>query len=179
MRYTTLIDISEIPAVYRNINVRLLYLHLCLKAGYHDTDRDVVDTSIRRLSADVGLTVSATRHALGILIASKLVTKQGNTWIVKKWLLEGAITRRPRQGKTARVEAMADARAEQQRLFEKQLQEQEKLREESEKTGKSSFMRYYESLLERAKNGDLEAAQLAKRHEAMYLQHLKNRADGR
>ena len=61
MRYTTVIDISEMPEVYKNSTARLIYLHMSLKAGYHDADRDLVKLSIRRLSSDVGVTVSATR----------------------------------------------------------------------------------------------------------------------
>lgn len=100
MRYTTIIDISEFPAIYRNRNARLLYIHMALKSGYHDDDRDVLDCSIRRLSAAVGLSISATRHALAILERAGLVTKDGIKWRVKKFVLEQKITSR-RQSNTA------------------------------------------------------------------------------
>ena len=67
MRYTTIIDIRDFPELYRNQNLRLLYLHLVLKSGYHDDDRDQVHTSIRRLGYETGLTVSAVRHGLAML----------------------------------------------------------------------------------------------------------------
>lgn len=88
MRYTTIIDISEFPAVYNNPNARLIYLHLALKSGWHDADRDQIKTSIRRVAMEVGLTVSATRHALVQLERDKLLTRSGDTWTVKKWIIQ-------------------------------------------------------------------------------------------
>ena len=67
MRYTTVIDISDYRHIYKSANCRLVYLHLVLKAGYHDDDRDIVDVSIRNLAMRVGISVSATRHALRML----------------------------------------------------------------------------------------------------------------
>ena len=86
MRYTTIIDITELPSIYRNHNARLVYLHLVLKCGYHDTDRDLTDTSIRQLSAAVGLTIAATRHALLQLQAVGLLSREGRdaTRIIKE-----------------------------------------------------------------------------------------------
>lgn len=87
MRYTTIIDITEQPDVYRNVNARLLYLHMALKAGYHDDDRDRLHVSLRNLAAAVGLTLSATRHALKVLEAAKLVSKVDNEWSVLKFVI--------------------------------------------------------------------------------------------
>lgn len=86
MRYTTLIDITEIPAIYRNVHARLLYMHMALRAGYHDADRDVLNVSIRRLADEAGLSVSATRHALATLQKGGLIAKQGTAWKVLKWI---------------------------------------------------------------------------------------------
>ena len=77
MRYTTIIDISQMGEIYRNQNVRLIYLHLALRSGYHDDDRDLTDISLRRLSMEAGLTVSATRHAIRILTKAGLLKRQG------------------------------------------------------------------------------------------------------
>lgn len=88
MRYTTLIDISELPDVYRNKNVRLLYMHMVLKSGYHDQDRDVLAMSIRRLASDTGLTLSATRFALAQLEQAGLLKKEQGNWRVKKWIIQ-------------------------------------------------------------------------------------------
>lgn len=99
MRYTTVIDITEFPQIYRNLNARLVYIHMALKAGYHDDDRDICRLSIRNLSADVGITVSATRNALLQLEKSGLISKGSDCWIVKKWVLQESPT--PRTHKTA------------------------------------------------------------------------------
>lgn len=107
MRYTTLIDISEVPEVYCNMNARLLYLHMVLKSGYHDEDRDTLRASFRQLAAAVGLTLSATRHALRILGASGLIQKEGEVWRVKKWIVATPPTPRT-QKNTARAGVYGD-----------------------------------------------------------------------
>lgn len=94
MRYTTVIDISEYPGLYRNKTAVLVYLHLCLKAGYHDNDRDQVTISIRHLASDIGVTVSAVRHALKVLHGAGLLERPGQYWHVKKWVEEQTITTR-------------------------------------------------------------------------------------
>lgn len=99
MRYTTVIDITEFTQIYRNLNARLVYIHMALKAGYHDDDRDICRLSIRNLAADVGITVSATRNALHQLEKSGLISKSSDCWIVKKWVLQESPT--PRTQKTA------------------------------------------------------------------------------
>lgn len=86
MRYTTVIDITDYTQIYRNLNARLVYIHMALKAGYHDDDRDICRLSIRSLAADVGITVSATRNALLQLEKSGLISKSSDCWIVKKWV---------------------------------------------------------------------------------------------
>ena len=86
MRYTTVIDIMDFPQIYRNLHARLVYIHMALKAGYHDDDRDICRLSIRNLAADVGITVSATRNALLQLEKAGLISKSSDFWIVKKWV---------------------------------------------------------------------------------------------
>lgn len=98
MRYTTIIDITEMPDIYRNKNARMLYLHLALRSGYHDDDRDMIKTSIRRVADDVGMTVSATRHALTALEKAQLLTRDGDRWHIKKWIIQEPPT--PRTQKT-------------------------------------------------------------------------------
>lgn len=101
MRYTTVIDISEMPDIYRNKNAVLLYVHMCLKCGYHDEDRDVLEISIRNLAIRSGLSVSATRHALLKLEASKLIARQDGRWYVRKWVPTVDISPRPKGKPTA------------------------------------------------------------------------------
>lgn len=88
MRYTTIIDIRENPRIYRNINARLLYLHLALTSGYHDEDRDICRLSLRGMAIQAGLTLSATRHALRILQEEGLVTHEGDQWRITKFVLD-------------------------------------------------------------------------------------------
>ena len=126
MRYTTVIDLTELPSVYRNRNARLLYLHLCLKCGFHDDDRDLIVTSLRRLSADVGLTLSATRFAIRQLEANDLVTREGDRWRVRKWLMTPEITKRA--AKKRHQEAEADASLA--RKFDEQAEENKRRAEE-------------------------------------------------
>lgn len=97
MRYTTVIDISEMPDIYKNQHARVLYLHLALKSGYHDADRDRIKISIRILAGTVGLTVSAVRHALQQLEKAGLVKRDGDTMVIKKWIIDEPPT--PRQKK--------------------------------------------------------------------------------
>lgn len=97
MRYTTIIDITEFQVVYRNVHARLLYLHLVLKSGYHDQDRDLVALSLRSMAEQAGLTLSATRHAISQLERAGLLSKEGDRWRVKKWFIENPPSPRPRQ----------------------------------------------------------------------------------
>lgn len=126
MRYTTVIDISELPEVYRNTTARLIYMHMSLKAGYHDSDRDLVTLSIRRLSADVGVTVSATRHALHLLERCGLLTRDGQVWRIKKWVEEQTITTRAKTKREMQEQIQRLERQRQQVILDKQhLEHQE------------------------------------------------------
>lgn len=104
MRYTTVIDITEMPGIYRNQNARLVYLHMVLRSGYHDSDRDMIEISIRNLAMAVGLTVSATRHALACLEREKLISRDGTRWKILKWVVAELPTPR-RQPKNAKAVA--------------------------------------------------------------------------
>ncbi len=120
MRYTTIIDISEMPEIYRNLNTRAVYLHLVLKSGYHDDDRDKLKLSIRRLAAESGLTVSAVRNALQQLEKAAMIerTSDGST-TVRKWILET----KP----TARTKATTNAGGSD---YDKRMEEHERERKE-------------------------------------------------
>lgn len=85
MRYTTVIDISEYPNIYRNDHAKSIYLHMALKCGYHDDDRDQLNISIRNLAWATGNTLSATRHALKVLQDAGLIARTGDVWTVRKW----------------------------------------------------------------------------------------------
>ena len=168
MRYTTIIDITEMPVIYRNVNARLVYLHLVLKSGYHDYDRDIVSLSLRRLSAETGLSLSAIRHAISQLEKAKLLTRQGNIWVVKKWIIEQKISTRAR---TARQQKQIEIEAERRREQEKREQEaliHKAQREQLEAEGKTPFMLFFERQQKLAAAGDPEAAESVKRNQKYY-----------
>lgn len=123
MRYTTVIDISEMPEIYRNMTARLIYVHMSLKAGYHYSDRDIVTLSIRRLSAEVGVTVSATRHALHLLERCGLLTREGQTWRIRKWVEEQTITTRAKTKREMQDQIQRLERQRQQVILDQQHQE--------------------------------------------------------
>lgn len=177
MRYTTIIDIRELPAIYRNVNARLVYLHMVLASGYHDNDRDQTDISIRRISYETNLTISAVRHALGCLERAGLISRSGITWTVKKFVLETSITPRVRSEKKRR-EAENAARA-------KAIQEEQEQREKEE-TRKYREMRKHGDplrdqvldLMKRADAGDTDALETLETsivYKSMYKQILKEK----
>lgn len=168
MRYTTLIDISEFPEVYKNHNARLLYLHMALKAGYRDDDRDMLPLSIRNLSAQAGVTLSACRNALKVLQRARLITRQGDTWIVRKWCEQQPITTRR---KTKAEEQRINQAAERKRLEAERERAQaieELQREQWKSEGKTSWMIYYESRKALADAGSQEDAAWCARNLGTY-----------
>lgn len=173
MRYTTIIDISELPRIYQNINARLVYLHLVLKSGYHDDDRDLVHLSLRRIAAETGLSLSAIRHAISVLEKSGLLSRQGDLWLVKKWIIEQKISTRAR---TARQQKAIEIEAERRIQNEKREREAEiekQRREALAAQGKTQFMLYVERLQKEAAAGNMEAAEALKRHEKAYNTAVK------
>lgn len=171
MRYTTVIDISEQSAVYKNVNCRLVYLHLVLKSGYHDTDRDMIDISLRNLAWQVGITVSATRHALAILQRYQLLTRQGNMWIVKKWTVQDTITARPKSQKQQRLQDDEEARRKQREREERKEAAARQEREQLRASGKTPFMVWYEQQQQLADQGDADAQRAVARHRETYEAH--------
>lgn len=140
MRYTTVIDISEFPSLYRNHNARLVYLHLALKSGYHDDDRDLIDISIRSLAATVGLTVSATRHSLRVLEQSEMIAREGQRWRVRKFFLDVKPQSR-RQATTSKASTpdMYDVTAQTAEMNDRR-RERELLRQENQRRRSEWFM---------------------------------------
>lgn len=179
MRYTTIIDVTEKAAVYRNHNARLVYLHMVLKSGWHDNDRDLLEISVRQLAAAVGLTVSAVRHALAVLERDGLVKKQGTLWAVKKWTIEEKPTPRPRTKQQQRqLDAMAERRrTEAAREQQRELEAME--RQKNFEEGKSSFMIWYESQEQKAAAGDVDAKRSVDRNRAAYLKQVEQMKSNR
>lgn len=174
MRYTTVIDIREIPEVYRNPNIRLLYLHLCLLAGYHDNDRDLVRISVRNLATSSGLTVSATRHAVAVLVKYKLLRAKGSIYRVRKYIEEGTITPRARTRKAAQVAENAKIEAADAATREHAEEQSKQAIESFYEAGKTPFMVWYEQKLEAAAAGDADAQRIVNEKRAQYEQHKLN-----
>lgn len=168
MRYTTIIDLSEFPALYRSASVRLLYMHMVFKSGYHDDDRDMLLTSIRRLAQETGLTVGAVRHALQQLETVSLITKDGQLYRIKKYILERPITARAKSRRQEEQQAAnAQLQAEKEER-ERQYRQDELRRRKLAASGKSDYIMYVESLMEKAARGDIHAAEMVKMHQANY-----------
>lgn len=170
MRYTTIVDISEFPTIYRNTNARLVYLHLVLKSGYHDNDRDLVALSLRRIAAEVGLTLSATRHAISQLEKAQLLNRQGPVWFVKKFVLEKSITPRAKSEKKLKE---AEIRERERAIKEEQeLREKEEIRKvkEMKKAGRNPLFEMVKELMRKAENGDAEAAESLSRYKPIVSQ---------
>lgn len=174
MRYTTIIDITEFPALYRNLATRLVYLHLCLRSGYHDYDRDISSLSIRRLAFETGLTIGAVRNALEQLAKFQMIVRQGQLTKVRKFILEQPISKRAQTKKQA-----ADQKAREQRRAEER--QAAAARDERQKNvdvwfekGKTPFMVYYEEQLAKAQEGDQEAATFCAQQEHIYKMHQQS-----
>lgn len=174
MRYTTIIDLSEFPAVYRNKNVRLVYLHLVLKSGYHDNDRDLIDISIRNLAWSVGLSVSATRHALHILEQARMIKRAGPLWHVRKFIIEQEISPRAKTQKDAKKKAAAAAESAKSQALNTQLDQERERRQNLQENNTSDFIIYYEDVVRRAKAGDVDAQETMRKRKDMYIADCKS-----
>lgn len=164
MRYTTIIDITEIKCIWDNENIARVYLFLVLKCGYHDTDRDFIMISTRVLAERCGITHAACRHALAVLQREKLIAKAGKWWRVRKYVQEQPITTRAKQEKAARQtaaeKAAIAAREAQQKAFESDL--------EARRKSNQGFLKYFEELERRAAMGDEEARKTAEQRRPIY-----------
>ena len=127
MRYTTIIDIREAPALYRNANTRLIYLELVLGSSYQQDTKDRYQGSFRTLAARAGVTISAVRNSLKQLQSLGMVSPIEGGWIVKKWIEQPAIIPRRQRPKPEQPISLS----EDQKVTAEQLNRerwQEKLR---------------------------------------------------
>lgn len=171
MRYTTIIDLSEFPSLYKNPTIRLVYLHLVLRSGYHDEDRDLISVSLRRLAFEVGITLSACRHALHQLEAAALIRRDGPSYQVRKFVIEKPISPR---AKSRRQEQAAAAQAtidQERQKREEERAKYEQMQKALESQGKTSWMVYYESQLAAAQAGDPNAIDYVTKNQETYKQH--------
>lgn len=171
MRYTTLIDLTEWPNLYKSSSVRLVYMHLCLIAGYHDHDRDLTGISLRRLAQDTGLTVSATRCALTRLMSYALIERAGPLIRVKKYVLEEPITTRAKTSKQAKAAAAKNLEDQERAARQKQQQHEDQQRAALRASGKTSYMVWYEEQQLLAAQGNPDAIRNVQTGKATYLAH--------
>lgn len=175
MRYTTVIDIREFPQIYRNNNAKLVYLHLVLISGYHDEDRDQTPISIRQICYDTGLSLSAVRHSLKVLISAGLLTRSGITWTVKKFVLDKPISPRIKsEKKRTAAENLERERIIKEEQSQREKEEKRKYQEEI-KAGKNPLKEMVKDLMKRAQNGDEEAAESLKRYKLIVEQIKQER----
>lgn len=175
MRYTTIIDIREFPQIYRNDHAKLVYLHLTLISGYHDEDRDQTPISIRQICYDTGLSLSAVRHSLKVLISAGLLTRSGITWTVKKFVLDKPISPRIRsEKKRTAAENLERERIIKEEQSQREKEEKRKYQEEI-KAGKNPLKEMVKDLMKRAQNGDEEAAENLKRYKPIVEQIKQER----
>lgn len=171
MRYTTIIDISASRVLYSNINTRLVYLHLVLKSGYHDNDRDLLECSIRKLASDVGISVSATRNAIKQLEKLQMIQRNGSVIWVRKFVIEQPITRRATTQKQARQQAATATREAEQERRDKEAKDEQKRRLNDLQNGKNAYMLYFEEKQRLALMGDTEAQEFCVKNRYRYEQH--------
>lgn len=150
MRYTTIIDIRDIPPVWTSSSARQLYVYMCLACGFEDYNRDILTKSIRGLAYDAGLTVSATRHALGILTRSRLVKKTVAGYKVTKWFETPTISPR---GDGRRRQTAEDKR--QAEILRERDRKQRELFEQIERTRRNAIT-YQEYLNNKQGNGSTD-----------------------
>lgn len=170
MRYTTIIDITEYPDIYRNPNARFIYLHMVLKSGYHDDDRDQYRQSIRRIGYDLGMTLSAVRHSLKVLQKAGLIVHENGCFYVKKFVLEKTITPRVRSEKKKKE---AENRERERQIQEEQTQrerEESRRYREARKAGKNPLLEFVKTLMEKAENGDKEAIESLRKYSTQVKQ---------
>lgn len=129
MRYTTVIDVTEMRGLMRNQHAAWLYLVMALKSGYHDDDRDLLSLSERQLGYVSGLTYSAVRHCLALLKKEGLIEREiDGRWRVKKWLPDQPISPRNKSKKQQSEETAALERALNQEKRSREWEERQRNR---------------------------------------------------
>lgn len=170
MRYTTIIDVTEVEEVWRNDNACRAYLFLALRCSYQDQDRDEITISTRQLAYKVGITHAASRHALHILEKHGLLVPLGNSkWRVTKFVVTENPTSRPKTKREKLEREIAREREEAEQRREHEAEERRRLEEEND--GKSGFMVHYENKMKAAEAGDSDAASYCSKNRSTYDAH--------
>ena len=172
MRYTTVIDLTEYQEIWDNPNAVRLYFYMAMKCGYHDDDRDKIRASIRCLALRSGITVSACRHALGVLTRHKLIVPgDGSWWTVVKFVIEQQISTRAKTKQQEQQQAIQAERDAQNRALQAQMEKERKQRMDGTVDDPAAFVKMYEEY-QSAPNTALRRAFLA-RHADTYKNYKK------
>lgn len=163
-----MIDISEIPTVYRNPNARLLYIHLALKADYRGENLDKARLSLCQLASGAGLTISAVRHGLKVLQHAGLVKRDGDAWAVTKWLQPEPARKRPKTAQEQQQLSAAEERQKREDEQERRHQLEKKRRADLLAIGHTELTYLYEQKLTAAADGDEDARRFCKNWRANY-----------
>lgn len=127
MRYTTIIDIRDLPSVWNNPNITRAYLFLSLASGYHESDRDLVKVSVRGLAALTGMSVAASRHALTQLQKAGLITRQADTWRVTKFVITETPAARPKTKREQQLEIERLKRQQEEKEYQERAARKKQL----------------------------------------------------
>ena len=120
---------------------------------------------------EVGITLGAVRHALEILTKAKMIYKKDNVFHVRKWILEQKITSRATSKRQEQAIQNQKEREKENRVREEEYKERQKRVEELRKQGKTEYMLYYEKMIRKAQNGDLDALKIVERNKSIYEEH--------
>lgn len=143
--------------LYANKNIVLLYFHLCLKAGYHSDDRDILSISVRKLASECGITYAAARHGIAMLAKHKLLELMPDYKMkVCKFVMPDIIPARPK--KAAKTMTQNDVIHEE--LLARAAEERDKMYQEA-KQGKRGIQALLVYLDEKAAKGDANAKKQA------------------
>lgn len=162
MRYTTIIDISTIDTIYNNINSVRIYLHCCLKCGYSEENKDLIMISIRQLSRELNISISAVRNSLKQLQKFGLISISGGIIKVNKWLENPEYAKRKtsRQIKLEEVKQEIESKKQADKLQDEQ---ERRAKIEMLRKGYTPYMKVYMGYLEAAKKGDEQARELVRK----------------
>lgn len=159
MRYTTIIDVTEMPKIWANKNIALCYFFMACKAGYHSDDRDLLSISTRKLASELGITHAAVRHALRVLMAHNLIKKvDAYKWSITKFVMPDIIPSRPKKMPKEPTENDVIH----QELLQRAAEQREQMYKEA-KEGKRGIMALLEYYDQQAAKGDKVAKKEAEK----------------
>ena len=140
----------------------------------YDYHRPVgVPGSIPQQECAPGIPASGT-HALHTLEQARMIKRAGPLWHVRKFIIEQEITPRAKTQKEAKKKAAAAAEQQASQALNTRLDEERERRQNLQQNNTSDFIIYYEDVVRRAKAGDVDAQETARRRRDMYIADCKS-----